>query len=187
MKDPEYQQDDEDAYVAAINAGSRRVDSFCGRRFYADSTATARVFVAPRHRVRFLVDDFHTTTGLVVKTDDDEDGTFESTWTIATDFQVAPWNQIHSATGETCAYYELVPTGTRTFPVSYEGLPRVQVTAKWGWPAPAPPSVSLLSKILAAAYDGLRGGPTVITQQELDRAYADVGPYRRTDRVMGLA
>lgn len=184
MKDPEYNDDDQTAYASAIDAASRRVDGHCRTRFYADTVATARVFVPPCHPVRFLIDDFHTTDGLVVKTDDDGDGVYETTWTIGTDFRVAPWNQIHPTTGETCAYNELVPTGTRAFP-RIGGLPTVQATAKWGWPAVVP-SVSTLTKILVAAYDELRGGPKVVTQDELDRAYADVAPYRRTDRV-GLA
>ena len=57
----------------AINAASRQIDAFCGRYFYADGSASARKFFTD-DLYRLKVDDISTTTGLVVKYDDDDDG-----------------------------------------------------------------------------------------------------------------
>lgn len=117
---------------AAITAASRVIDQHCARRFWADDTATARVYEAEEF-YELTVDDFHTTTGLVVKTDDDNDGTFETTWTRDTDFYLEPVNGIRDGI-EGWPYYEIEGLRTRAFP-TVGWRPRVQVTAKWGWAA----------------------------------------------------
>lgn len=74
-------------------------------------------------------------TGLVVATDDNDDGTFETTWTITVDFQVEPLNA--AAAGE--PWTRLVAIGPRWFP-RLEHRAGVQVTAKFGWPGGTPPA-----------------------------------------------
>ena len=49
----------------AIEAASREIDAYCGRRFWQDGTATARTYYADTPRIA-CVDDIATTTGLVV-------------------------------------------------------------------------------------------------------------------------
>jgi hypothetical protein len=183
MKDPEYNANDQTAYISVCEAGCRAVDAWCGRGFYLDADVSPRAYVAPRYPVRFLVDDFATTTGLLVATDEDATGTFETSWTITTDFRVFPVNQI-GHTGETVAYYELVPTGQRSWPYSTYGLPTIQVTAKWGWPS-VPPAVKRAAFILAANLDALRGGPVTVDGNAMVQRLLQ--PYRRGDRVFGAA
>jgi len=119
-----------DELDAAINAASRAIDAYTGRLFYDTGAATARVYPADSYG-RIHVDDFHTTTGLVVATDPGGTGTFGTTWTTS-DYQLEPLNGVFGGhTG--WPYNSIRATGTRTFPVSTEAL--VQVTASWGWAA----------------------------------------------------
>src|SRR4051812_42026921 len=87
--------DDDDAMVrltGAVEAASRGIEKFCGRQFNDAVTTTARVF-APTSDCLAHVDDFSTITGLVIKSDDDDDGSFERTWTTA-DYELAPLNGV---------------------------------------------------------------------------------------------
>lgn len=186
---------DEGEYAAAIEAASRMVDAWCGRRFFLDDAASARQFVVPRAGCRFLIDDFATVEDLEVKTDDDIDGTFETTWTITTDFRCAPFNR-RGVSGETVAFYELISTGTRAWPFSCYGIPTVEVTAQWGWAQPVPEPVRRATLILAAKLHGLRGAPlgvagfgefgAVRVLGTVPDVVLALAPYRRYDVVAGL-
>lgn len=120
---------DDDLLVSLVTTASRRIDNRCGRRFYADTAATARVYEAQSTNV-VICDDISTTTSLVVKVDDDGDGSFETTLTSGTDYQLEPLNAL--AKGNPIS--QLRGTG-RAFPRSSVGQALVQVTAKWGWPS----------------------------------------------------
>lgn len=124
---------------AAIEAASRSVDDYCGRRFYLDATATPRVY-NPSGRLYYdelLVDDIGDTTGLVVETGNDTDG-----WTaVTTSIETSPDNAI-------------VQGDSITGLVNLDGwslgrLDRVRVTAKWGFPA-VPAQVGQATLIQAA-------------------------------------
>jgi hypothetical protein len=117
----------------AINGASRQIDSYTGRRFWQDSTVVARLYFATDGTC-VEVDDISTTTGLIVKTDPDGDGTYENTLTIGTDFRVAPFNA--AARVPVWPYTDLVisPVSASYFPV-FATVPGVHVTAKFGWPA----------------------------------------------------
>lgn len=115
----------------AVEAASRDVDAHCERRFYGDDTATARTFQA-YERDWLDVDDIATTDGLIVKTDDDYDGTFETTW-ASTDYQTEPLNGV--VAGQSGWPIEgLLAVGDYWFPM-YRKRALVQITAKWGWAA----------------------------------------------------
>ncbi len=62
----------------SLVTASRAIEHMCSRRFWPDQTATARLY-EPRDRCVVMVDDFWTTTGLVVKTDTAGDGTYATT------------------------------------------------------------------------------------------------------------
>lgn len=117
--------------TAAINAASRQIDAHCGRRFWQDSEVKTRQFYADDYYC-VDVDDISTTTGLVVKIDTGDDGTFSTTLTETTDFILHPLN----AADETPVwpYDSIVMTDTYTFPMNSR-RPGVQVTAQFGWPA----------------------------------------------------
>lgn len=122
----------EDAQMeAAIESASRIIDAHTNRRFYSDTTVSARVYYA-NTSIRCTVDDFSTTTGLIIKTDTGDNGTFDQTW-AATEYILAPINaEIGGVSGQ--PYNTIIATIPKMFPITGR-RPRIQVTAKWGWAA----------------------------------------------------
>lgn len=133
---------DDNQVALAVTAASRMIDQAAGRAFGQDDPAVARYYdtftdtnlhpagspdpFAGRWALETL--DISTTTGLVVKVDQDDDGTFETTLTINTDFRVWPWN----AAADSRPYERIVLTSGGSFP---SWLRTVEITAKWGWAA----------------------------------------------------
>lgn len=122
----------------AINATSRAVDKYCSgdqlgitRRFWQDPAPVAHVFWVD-DPCRAWVDDFSDKASLTVKTDDDDDGVFETTWTIDVDFQLEPLNA--DLAGTPFAWWEIVAIGQRRFPL-YPQRAGLQVTTRFGWSA----------------------------------------------------
>lgn len=128
-------QDDADGTLmeAALNAASRAIDSHCRRRFYKDTTTSARVYDTDDMSL-LKVDDFCSTSGLTVVYDSGDVGTYDLTWTSPNDYTVWPRNGVVGGL-EGFPYYEIRATGNRWFWPSIFGRPRVQVTAQWGWAA----------------------------------------------------
>lgn len=117
---------------------SRGIEKYCHRQFNKTDTATARVYgpasvgLGVLSKDVAIVDDFHTTTGLVIATDTGGDGSYATTW-AATDYQLEPLNGI--VDGETGWPYWLIrAVGSYGFPTNSRRAP-LQVTAKWGWAA----------------------------------------------------
>lgn len=138
----------DDLLNAAIEAASRSVDDFCGRRFYLDDTASARVF-NPCGRLYYdelLVDDIGDTDDLVVESGSAADG-----WTaVTTSIETSPDN----------AFVQGDPV---TGLINLDGWAlgrnsRVRVTAKWGFPA-VPAQVSQATLIQAARLYKRRESP----------------------------
>lgn len=78
-----------DLYLeATIEAVSRMIDNYTGRRFYVNESTEARYY-SPVSTDLCWTDDITTVTTL--KTDNDQDGTFETTWTTS-DYQLLPYN-----------------------------------------------------------------------------------------------
>ena len=120
-----------------LRAASRAVDDWCSRplrRFWLDPTVTTRSYYTDDLWCS-RIDDIGSTTGLVVKTDDDGDGVFEATWTLNTDFVLEPRNA--AGNGGAYHYDRIVAVGARTFPYlyGYGTRPNLQVTARHGWSA----------------------------------------------------
>lgn len=126
----------------SVEVASRRIDGDTSRRFYADAAATARIYAAERNEVLF-VDDISSTTGLVIKTDNNADGTYETTLAVGVDLQLEPLNSL--AQGE--PVFILRAFGG-LFPVSAYKRALVEVTAKWGWPS-VPHAIREASCLLA--------------------------------------
>ena len=126
---------DDATLTLALDSASAQVDHFCDRTFGADATPTTRFYFAGNDTGRLDVDPISTTTGLVIATDENDDGTFETTWTAA-DYRLEPVNA--AAAGE--PWTRIVALGSRWFPrLAYR--PGISVTARFGWPggvAPAP-------------------------------------------------
>lgn len=132
-----------------IEAASRTIDDHCSRRFYLDTNVSARKYkvVNPYHVV---VDDIGTTTGFIFKTDDDADGTFETTW-ASIDLQYEPL--YHDATPIT-----LIRIVNGVLPKNCNGRAEVEITAKWGWPA-VPSEVQMATLIYATRLFKRRQSP----------------------------
>lgn len=125
-------QADQTALTVALSTAERVVDRITRRRFTADTVATARVY-RPDHGLMAWVDDFHTTTDLVVKTDTSDNATWTTTW-ASTDYELGPLNGISGGlTG--FPYQWLRAVGSYWFPKGNRRAASLQVTAKWGWAA----------------------------------------------------
>lgn len=118
----------------SVEVASRQIDNQCGpgRRFWQDSTVVARTYY-PSEARRVFVDDISTTTGLIVKVDENDDGTFETTLTINTDFIVEPVNAAAQFPVEPYTSIRLLDGALSSFSALSSGRPSVQVTAKFGW------------------------------------------------------
>lgn len=141
----------------AISAASRAIDTHCNRQFGSVTSAVARYYTPTYQYSVFgradyqmqtfspytwgsstpvatsvvVIDDLMTTTNLVVKTDADGDGTFETTLTLDTDFRLFDWN----AAADSRPWTMIVSRGSG--PIAPGSLPMrdraVEVTAQWGW------------------------------------------------------
>lgn len=116
----------------AINAASRQIDGYTGRRFWVDGSVATRQYYADTVS-DCAVDDISTTTGLVVKIDDTDTGAFSTTLTVTTTFILLPTNAADRV--PVWPYTDLRIVDGSAFPMSNSGRPGVQVTAKFGWPA----------------------------------------------------
>lgn len=125
---------DDSAIEVAISAASRMIDNYCGRKFWADTAATARKFDCGPDGVASINDCLEAPT--LVKTDD---GTRAFATTVAsTDYELEPVNAVNG--GRAWPYVAVVLMGD-LLPVRFRGRTPVQVTAKWGWPGGVPDEV----------------------------------------------
>jgi len=142
-----------------IEAASRSIDRIGNRRFYLDSTASDRQYRVSSPVILYT-DDIGTTTGLIVQTDDDGDGVFETTLTLNTDYIMDPLTAL--SLGRPFTQITIVST-SNTFPI-FPGLfqnglrPGVQVTAKFGWPS-VPDDINQACLILTADLDKRKDSP----------------------------
>ena len=134
----------------AITAASRQIDRICNRRFWQDSSVQVKTFT-PISNIFLEVPDISTTTGLIVKLDTTDDGSYDKTLTINTDFIVMPTNPILLGTGsgEHKPYTETRILNTRSserFDPSI--INNVQITAKYGF-AIVPEAIEQATRIQA--------------------------------------
>lgn len=141
---------DDTLLESLIEAASRSIDRIANRRFFQDSSASARKYRVTSP-VFLFTDDISGTTGLIVKTDEDGDGTFENTLTLDQDYVMDPL----TAPSLSRPFTQVtIVSNTDTFPI-FPGLfsnglrPGVEVTAKWGWPA-VPDDIQTACLILTA-------------------------------------
>jgi hypothetical protein len=122
----------------AIDGASRLIDKICGRHFWQDNAVTQQYYT-PINDYYLEVDDISTTTGLIVKLDTTDDGAYDTTLTIDTDFFLKPLNpQVHIISSSTYYYPQtelhIFPTrSSERFDTTI--IKNVQVTAKFGWSA----------------------------------------------------
>jgi hypothetical protein len=139
----------------AITAASRVIDQWCGRQFGVLSTAAPRYYKASWDEVMcqyvIWIDDLQTTTNLVVKTNDERDGSYSNTLVLDTDFSLYPRNAV--ADGRPWTMIGGLRNSDYRLPVWQDGI---EVTAKWGWTA-VPTVVKQACLILANRYVKRKG------------------------------
>lgn len=117
----------------AINAASRAIDGYCGRRFWQDATVVTRLYDAETP-LTCEVDDISTATGLIVAVDLTGYGVYDITLTKDTDFILRPLNAAFEYPVQPWTELAIVLGSKAYFPAPRQ-RPGVQVTAKFGWPA----------------------------------------------------
>lgn len=175
-------------FETAITAASRAIDHHCRRQFGLTGSAVARVYTyggeCIEGRAALPVDDVQTTVGLALAFDLGEDGTFEKSLTVGTDFDLWPWNA--AANGKPWTHVVLRPTAVSYFPSAARG---VQATANWGWTA-VPTIVKQACLIQASRFFvrrdasfGIAGSPELGSEMRLlDRLDPDVALMLSTVR-----
>lgn len=130
---------DDVALTSALGAATQAIEGLCGRQFNDAGAVSARVYY-PDSLTLVVVDDFSTSTGLIVALDYSNAGTYSTTIT-STNFQLEPLNGI--VDGSTGWPYNRIRAIQTWYPLwlTSIGDPRtsIQITARWGWAAvPAP-------------------------------------------------
>lgn len=124
----------EDAILeSVINAVSRLIDRYTGRRFYTTATDETRYYTAKERDYLSPGDDIISITTLY--TDNDGDRVYEYTW-AATDYDLYPANA--ALDGKPYTWLELAPNGDYVFPATPRG---VKIVGKFGYAATTPPDV----------------------------------------------
>lgn len=158
---------DDAAIDAAIAAAEALVDNYTGRSFVAASAT--RTYI-PRTASILDVDDLSSvTSGLTVKTDEDQDGTFETTLTIGTDFVAA---------GNDAPYRQLTNVN-RGWPLSLYGRPTIEITAVFGYAPTVPANIKQAALLMSCRLFQRKASPLGFQAG----AISEFGPVRisRTD------
>lgn len=136
----------------AITAASRAIDRSANRQFGLAASAVARVYTAEwdslHSRYTADIDDVMTTDGMIVKSADSTEGSFDTTHTL---HRLLPFN----AAGDGRPWTRILfPTGTNVS--CHPG--RIEVTAKWGWTA-VPNTIKTACLIQASRFHKRRESP----------------------------
>lgn len=127
----------DDLLTTVINAVSRKIDNYCGWRFYAASET--RYFTAAEYSDHIVVPGISTASGITLLTDDSGDGVYENTW-ASTDYELAPYNA--ALDGRPFTRIEVTPSGNYRFPRVPKGT---KLTASFGWASvPEPVTVACI-------------------------------------------
>lgn len=147
--------EDDSMIESIVEAVSRLIDRYCRRRFYANGTDEKRYYTADRV-CELWTDDIASITTL--KTDDNADGTFETTWTASTDYQTWPYNA--SVNGEPVMRLDVPAWGSKSFPTHAKG---VEIDGKFGYSSTTPPAIKRACIIQTVRLFKRRDAPFGIT------------------------
>jgi hypothetical protein len=151
----------------ALLVASSDVNDWCGRVFGDSGGLSARHYSVEHHDFA-LVDDFSTSSGLIVEMDAAEDGlTFASTLTGA-DYQLEPLDGIVDGMPG-WPFYQIILVGRR-FNIR-SARAQLRVTARWGWAA-VPVNVKASTLILAQEQMKLPDAPFGVA------GFGEFGPVR---------
>jgi hypothetical protein len=149
----------------ALNAASRAVDNFTGRRFWQDDAPSTRLFeyTGDCYELTLPGDaEISTTTGLSVATW--ENSGYIANWAVDTDFRLAPYDA-NTGASQNKAWWVLEGTGTRRFDVrgTLKRFYPIQITARFGW-SEIPPEVESATLLKAAQLFKRKDAPFGIAQ-----------------------
>lgn len=122
----------------AINGASRQIDAICNRYFWQDEEVNTHYYT-PVNEFYIVTEDISTTTGLVVSLDTTDNGTYDTTLTLDTDFVLKPFNPRHYHKGNTSYNFpqneiHILPTrSSERFDPKI--IKNIKVEAKFGFPA----------------------------------------------------
>ena len=154
------------AIQAAIDAAEALIDNYTGRTF--ETVTEARTFL-PRTASIVDVDDIATTDSLVIKTDEDQDGSFETTLSVTTDYVIV----------KNSAPFRLITNVNRGWPLSLYGRPTIEITATWGYGTSVPDNIKQAALLMATRLFQRKASPLGFQAG----AISEFGPVRisRTD------
>lgn len=188
--------DNDPAMTIALNAASREIENHCNREFNNDYTgsvqgaATTRVYKPTAVRL-VIVDDFYTTTDLVIAHRTITSNT-TVTWTPNTYYELEPVNGVVNGVSGWPYRRIVLPFWRYLWNIS-----RIEVTAHWGWAAVPAPVTQACLLIAAQNYkmgsapfgvagtsEGSQGLPSVRVHQIPD-ACEMLHPYVGTHPLVG--
>lgn len=151
---------DDTALQSVLDATDALIDLYTDRKQGFGTASETRYYTAEDYKY-VLVDDLVSISSLT--TDDDGNGTYETTWTANTDYNLAPGNA--ALDGWPYNEIDVSVTWPRNFPKNvYRG---VKVIGVFGWPA-VPNAVKQAAIIQAGAVWSSRTSPFgVIGSQDL--------------------
>ena len=176
--------------TGCLATASRAVEKACGRQFNDAGSATAREF-EPCNYQWVEVDDYSTTSGLVVKFDSAGDGTYATT-VAATNYKSYPLNGV--VDGESGWPFWRLKAVNYCWPTWWQ-YPPIQVTARWGWTA-VPAGIKEGTLILAEEIYKLRDTPFgtggygqfgIIHARKNPNVWLKIGPYAKASAFVPVA
>ena len=161
---------DDTALQSVLDATDALIDLYCDRKTGFGTATETRYYNATEWNF-CLVDDLVSITTLT--TDDNGDGTYPTTWTAGTDYNLAPGNA--ALDGWPYTQIDASVTYPRNFPkLVYRG---VKVVGVFGWPA-VPQAVKQAALIQAGAVWSSRTSPFGVIGS------ADLGGILRQTRAL---
>lgn len=112
----------------AIAAATSDVTSWCGRDFTVAATGSREVKVGNPWKVQIP----DCTVLTAVKTDDNDDGTFETTW-ASSDYVLEPADNISADGVPGWPYTEIRAVSSRVFPTTGRRPRLLELTGDFGW------------------------------------------------------
>lgn len=181
---------DDSALTSALAVASRAIDKACNRQFNDAGAVSARVF-RTNNWYRAEVDDFSTTTGLIIKSDEADDGQFEVTWQAGLDYQLEPLNGV--VDGEPGWPYWIICATESNYFNTWARWAQLEVTAQWGWAA-VPAAIKEAALIVAEETFKLKDAPFgvagfgeygAVRVRNNPMAWNLIAPYRRDVVLVG--
>jgi hypothetical protein len=134
---------DDTALQNVLDATDTLIDLYCDRKTGFGTATETRYYTAEDYEY-VLTDDLVSVTTL--QTDDDANGTYETTWTAGTDYVLAPRN------------------------AALDGFPYTEIDTSVTWPRNFPKDVYLGVKVVGVF--GFPSVPSAVTQAEIIQANA---------------